>query len=265
MATVRILVTGATGRVGGALVPVLKRAGASVVALARDPARAAALKTQGVELRQADLADPASLPRALAGIDKAFLATAETPDQAVLEKNFIAAAATAGIGHIVKLSAQSAGMAPPRSFGKFHREAEVALEQSGVPFTVLRPHFFMQSIMIFATEIRQKNRFTAPLKTGRVSMVDLRDVAAVAACCLADDSQKGKAYILTGPRPVDFYEVAKLVSQARGRNVEFRHVPAFIARMTMPRITGLPRWYTDLTIDLFVALNRGAQTPMTDS
>lgn len=265
MATARILVTGATGRVGSALVPLLKRAGASVAALVRDPARAAALKSQGVELRQGDLADPASLPKALAGIDKAFLASPDSREQAQLEKNFITAAAEAGLGHIVKLSAQSAGLAPPRSFGKFHREAEIALEQSGVPFTVLRPCFFMQSVLLFADDIKTKSKFVAPIKGGRVSMIDLRDVAAVAACCLADDSQKGKAYILTGPRAIDFYDVAQIIGQARGRNVVFSPLPTLIARLGMPRATGLPRWYANLVIDLFVALNRGAQTPITDS
>ena len=265
MAKPRILVTGATGRVGSALVPLLKRAGVPVAALVRDPKRAAALKAQGVDLRQADLADPASLRPALAGIQKAFLATADGRDQAMLERNFIAAAAEAGVGHIVKLSAQSAGMAPPRSFGRFHREAEIALEQSGVPFTVLRPAFFMQSLMLFAEDIRKKGTFTAPIKVGRVSMVDLRDVAAAAACCLADDRQKGKAYILTGPRAIDFFEVARLIGQARGRNVGFKPMPAFLARLVMPRATGLPRWYTNLVIEQFVALNRGAQTPITDS
>lgn len=265
MAKARILVTGATGRVGSALVPLLKRAGVPVAALVRDPKRAAALKPQGVELRKGDLADPDSLRTALAGIDKAFLASADSLEQAAQEKNFIAAAAEAGVKHIVKLSAQSAGLAPPKSFGKFHREAEIALEQSGVPFTVLRPTFFMQSLLLFADDIRAKHKFMAPIKAGRVSMVDLRDVAAVAACCLADDRQKGKAYILTGPRPIDFYEVARLIGQARGRNVEFKPLPAFIARIGMPRATGLPRWYTNLIIELFVALNRGAQTPITDS
>jgi uncharacterized protein YbjT (DUF2867 family) len=261
----RILVTGATGRVGGALVPLLKRAGASVVALVRDPKRAAALKSQGVELRQGDLSDPASLAPALAGIDKAFLASADSREQAVHEKNFITAAATAGIGHIVKLSAQSAGLLPPRSFGRYHREAEIALEQSGVPFTVLRPTFFMQSVLLFADDIKKKNKFMAPIKAGRVAMVDLRDVAAAAACCLADDSQRGKAYILTGPRAVDFAEIAKLIGQARGRNVGFTPLPAFVARLAMPHATGMPRWYANLVIDLFVALNKGAQTPITDS
>ena len=265
MAKARILVTGATGRVGGALAPLLKRAGASVAALVRDPARAKALAQQGIELRQGDLGDPASLAAAVAGIDKAFLASADSLEQAQHEKNFIEAAAAAGVGHIVKLSAQSAGMAPAKSFGKFHREAEIALEKSGVPFTVLRPTFFMQSLLLFADDIKTKGKFVAPIKVGRVSMIDLRDVAAAAACCLVDDSHKGKAYILTGPRPIDFYEVAQLIGQARGRNVEFTAIPAFIARLAMPRATGLPRWYTNLVIDLFVALNRGAQTPITDS
>jgi uncharacterized protein YbjT (DUF2867 family) len=265
MAKARILVTGATGRVGGALAPLLKRAGAQVAALVRDPARARPLAAQGIELRQADLADPASLPKALQDIDKAFLATGNSRDQAQLESNFIAAAATAGVGHIVKLSAQTAGLAPPRGFGLQHRQAEIALEHSGVPFTVLRPHLFMQSLLQFADDIRQKGRFSAPMKVGRVSLVDVRDVAAVAALCLADDAHKGRAYIVTGPRAVDFYEIARLIGQARGRNVEFKPVPAFIARLVMPRATGLPRWYTNMVVDLFVALNRGAQAPMTDT
>jgi len=265
MAKARILVTGATGRVGGALAPLLKRAGAQVVALVRDPARAKPLATQGIELRQADLADPNSLPKALEGIDKAFLATGDSREQATLETNFIAAAAAAGVGHIVKLSAQSAGLSPPRSFGVFHRQAEIALERSGVPFTVLRPTFFMQSLLLFADDIRKKGQFTAPIKGGRVAMVDLRDVAAVAALCLADDAHKGRAYIVTGPRAIDFFEVAKLIGQARGRNVAFKPLPAFIARLAMPYATGMPRWYANLVIDLFVALNKGAQMPMTDT
>jgi uncharacterized protein YbjT (DUF2867 family) len=265
MAKARILVTGATGRVGGALAPLLKRAGAQVVALVRDPARAKPLAAQGIELRQADLADPASLPKALKGIDKAFLATANSPDQAALESNLIQAAAAAGVGHIVKLSAQPAGMVPPRSFGVQHREAEIALELSGVPFTVLRPHVFMQSLLMFADAIRKEGRFRAPIKAGRVALVDVRDVAAVAALCLADDGHKGKAYILTGPRAIDFFEIARLIGQARGRNVVFKPMPAFVARLTMPHATGLPRWHTSAAVDLYVALERGAQGLMTDT
>ncbi|MEQ8701057.1 MAG: NAD(P)H-binding protein, partial [Bauldia litoralis] len=177
----RILVTGATGQVGAALLPLLHARGHEVRAQSRRPDAVASLAAQGAEAAVADLRAPDTLRAHLAWAEAVFLLTADAPDQDRIEAALIDAIAAAGRPHVVKLSAQSAGLTPPRSFGIQHRRAERSLAASGLPWTVLRPTFFQQSLLLFAGDIAAKGRFMAPAGQGRIAMVDVADIAAAAA------------------------------------------------------------------------------------
>lgn len=265
MATV--LVTAATGRIGTTLVPLLRGAGHRVLALTRRPDTepAARLAALGAEPVAGDYRAPEALKDRLPKVDAVFLATADAPDQDRVEAHIVAMLAARGRPHVVKLSAQSAGLTPPRSFGVFHRRAEEALARSGLPHTILRPTFFQQSLLLFAGDIAKKGKLIAPAGRGRVAMVDVADIARAAAAVLGRDSHHGQCYTLSGPSAHGFGEVAAKLTALLGRRIRYASPPAFAARLVLPMMTGMPRWQSNLAVDLFVALRAGAQAVPTDA
>ena len=134
-----ILVTGATGNVGSAVVAELGDRGLPVRAFVRDPDRAAAILGPDVELAVGDFPDPASIRAALEGIEVVFLACANVPPQVEYEIRVIDAAARAGVRRLVKLSALGAAPGSRVAFWDWHARIERHLEASGVPWVNLRP------------------------------------------------------------------------------------------------------------------------------
>ena len=255
----RILVTAATGRVGSALLPRLIEAGHDVLAVSSRAAAGDDLRRRGATPVVADMTRPQSLSEATADVDAVFLATADDPQQHRIETAFVDMVRERGRPHVIKLSAQSAGLTPPVSFGTLHRESETALERSGLPYTILRPTFFQQSLLLFADDVARKKRIIAPVGNGHVAMVDVQDVARMAAAVVADGRHYGKTYVLTGPSAHSFGDVVGLLSDELGHPVGYTSPPAFVARLVLPMMTGMPRWKSNLVVDLLSALRAGAQ------
>ncbi|MDA4844434.1 NAD(P)H-binding protein [Hoeflea poritis] len=255
----RILVTAATGRVGSELAQRLIAAGHDVSAVTSRPENADALRDAGATPVIADLQEPETFRQPAEGMDAIFLATPDDPRQDVMEGNLIALFAAAGKPHIVKLSAQSAGLDPPVSFGAYHRRSEEALEASGLPHTVLRPTFFQQSLLLFAQDVARKRKITAPVGKGRIAMVDVADVATAAEAVICSDRHFGETYTLTGPSAHSFDDIVGLLSDRLGHKIGFSSPPAFAARIVLPLVTGMPRWQSGLVVDLLSALKAGAQ------
>ncbi len=255
----RILLTAATGRVGSHLLPLLIAKGHEVLAVTSRAEAASDLTGHGATPIVADFRNPESLNTSLQGLDALFLATADDPQQDRIEQALLEAVQASGQPHVVKLSAQSAGLDPPVSFGALHRQSEHALEESGLPFTILRPTFFQQSLLLFATDVAQKGRIIAPVGAGRIAMVDAGDVARTAAAVIGDPAHFGKTYVLTGPSAHSFAEVTGHLSRHLDKTVGFTSPPAFVARLVMPFMTDMPRWKSNLVVDLLSALRVGAQ------
>ena len=260
----KILTFGATGKVGSALVPLLVSQGHDVHGVTRSGSGADLLQSLGAVAVIGDLRDLPTLAPKIEGFDSVFLASADAPDQEELEIAVTAALAKKGTPHVVKLSAQSAGLNPPVSFGKQHRASEKALETSGLPYTLLRPTFFQQSVLLMADDVANKGAITAPMGKGRTAMVHVQDVADVAAACLVDPAHQGKTYTLTGPEPLGFADVTAKLTQLLERKITYSSPPAPIARLVMPFLTGMPRWQTSLIVDLMVAIRNGAQEAVTN-
>ena len=195
-----ILVTGATGQVGGALVEELLRRGARVRAMARSEERADGFAARGVEAVVADLERPESLPGALEGVGRAFLMSRDDPRQPEMEGAFVGAAVRAGVERIAKLSAQGASAESPVALMRRHAEAELALEGSGLDHTILRPQLYMQNLLRFGPSVAQEGRFAAPMGERRFALVDVRDVARVAAAVLTGQAHAGKTFVVSGPQ-----------------------------------------------------------------
>ncbi|MGW1272438.1 SDR family oxidoreductase, partial [Streptomyces sp. NPDC002491] len=194
-----ILVTGATGTIGGALVRHLAARGEKVRALVRDPAKAR--MPAGVEVARGDYRDAASLEAAMTGATAAFLVGLPGPS-AQHDGPLAAAARAAGVGRLVKLSAIATGDPESGPTGEWHLEGERAVRESGAEWVVLRPSSFASNTLSWAEAVRKGEPAPNMSGDGAQGVVDPRDVAEAAAVALLDGRRAGRTYTLTGPETI---------------------------------------------------------------
>ncbi|RYU77933.1 SDR family oxidoreductase [Hymenobacter persicinus] len=247
-----ILVTGATGTVGAEVVKALGNRGLKVRAGVHSLIKGERLKqlNPDVQLVEMDFAKPETLHVALTGVDRVFLITPFSEDQVELAKRLIDAAKQAGVQQVVRLSAAGAEAEPGIQLGRWHREIERYLEQSGLAYTILRPGGFMQNFFNYSGEsIRQEGKLYLPLGEGKVSYIDARDIAATAAAVLSAPGTEhyGQAYTLTGPAAISGHEVAAAIGQATGRPVSYVDLPEEAAAQSM---AAAPAWQRDSMLEL---------------
>lgn len=214
-----IAVSGATGTIGGDLVRRLSAAGAPVRALSRHPEPAPALP--GVEWVRADLAEADDLPQALEGADAMFLLTGNAGDMVRLQKNAIAAAARAGVGRVVKLSALGASDHSRSVIGLWHYNVERTLREAGVAWTILRPHHFTQNLLDPLVFDRREGVVRSASGDGRIPFIDTRDIAAAAATVLLNDGHDGRTYTLTGPEALSYGQATEVLSGVLDRPLRY--------------------------------------------
>jgi uncharacterized protein YbjT (DUF2867 family) len=248
-----ILVTGATGNTGTGLVPALLAQGARVRALVHTAAKAEALRRQGAEVVVADLGDPASLAPAVAGVDRIYLCLFNGPDQARHGKNLIAAAKAAGRPHVVHHNAS--GSDQSRIIRQVH-EVEEALRASGLPFTFLKPTFYLQNMMMAIQSVIAQGAIYLPMKLGRMAMTDVRDIVDVAARVLIEDGHQGKTYTLTTPETFTIAEFAAALGKELRRPLQYVDVPPAAARESMVGM-GMDGWIVDGYLELFEGFSTG--------
>ncbi len=258
-----ILITGASGTAGGAVLEAARAASLPLRAMYRsdsDAARAPARVPSVI----ADFAHPASLARALDGIDRVFLVCGPIPDLVELEGNMIEACRAAGVRHLVLNSALGAGRFP-KSFPSWHMKVEAKLKESGLGHTILRPNGFMQNIALYdAPSIRAQNAFYGALGEARVSLIDVRDVGAAAATILANPApHAGQTYELNGPEAVSPAEIAARLSRAAGRPIAYVDIPVEKQREAMLG-AGMPDWQVTAILELQEYYRSGACAAVDD-
>ncbi|MFI7361029.1 NAD(P)H-binding protein [Streptomyces sp. NPDC050149] len=215
-----VLVTGATGTVGRQVVVQLLEAGTPVRALARDP-EAAGLP-DGVDVVRGDLSDPNTLPTALEGVEAVFLvwpfATAEGMPT-VLDM------AAKHARHIVYLSSVAVR--------DYEQQAERLFAQSGLEWTVLRPHVFAANALSWAEQIRSSGVVREPYGAAAAPVVHERDIAAVAVRALIGDGHAGAVHELTGPESLTQAEQARIIGEVTGCPVRWEEAAPKAARQRM--------------------------------
>lgn len=245
-----ILIIGGNGTVGRHVVAELVGRGAPARALVRSRARATAVEGTGLPMEVGDLEDPASLDAALDGVERIFLSSSPSPRVAELHGNLVDAARRAGVRHVVRVSALGASPGSPSELLRGHGEAEAHLEASGLGFTHLRPAWFMQNLLGYAPWIAAHGELAVPSGQGTLAMIDVRDVARVAAEALVGSGHQGRAYRLTGPEALSFDRVAEVLSEVLGRPIRHRDPPPEEARRQM-LADGTPEWLVDGLLGLF--------------
>ena len=251
-----ILVTSAPGNNANAVIRELTTAGVRVRALLRNPNSAGEIKGPLVEVAVGDFLNPASLDAALRGVDKAFLIPPTNPRSVEMQGNFIRAAKRAGTRHVVKLSVNGADVNSPVRVARWHAEGEKELEASGIPFTHLRPNAFMQNFLGLAPTIVSQGEFYQPAADGKVSHIDVRDIAAVAAKALTGNGHQGKTYVITGPEALSYDEAASKISKAIGRPVKYVNVTPEDFKKSLLG-WGIPEFMADGLNEFYAAIRAG--------
>ncbi|MFB8219075.1 NAD(P)H-binding protein [Streptomyces anulatus] len=225
-----ILVTGATGAVGREVAGQLAAAG-PVRILARRPERLT-VRGEGVEVVEGEYGDRAALDRALRGVASVFLVTNSPtePD----DERVAAAAAAAGVRHLVKLSMMAVEEPGADDFiTRRQRENERAVRESGVPWTFVRPRTFMSNTLSWAPGIRSTGVVRALYGDAPVACVDPRDVAAVAVAVLTGTGHEGRAYAVSGPEAITAREQTAQLSRVLERPLRFEELGVDAARTAL--------------------------------
>lgn len=150
-------------------------------------------------------------------MDRLYILTPSGPRLAEHERNLLEAAKRARV-RVVKHSWLVVDEHSPFASSRLHWQSERALERSGLPYTILRPTSFMQNFFFMIND----GAFATAAEDGKIGMVDVRDIGAVAAVALTEEGHEGKTYAITGPEALSYDEAARILSDAAG--VEIRHV-----------------------------------------
>ena len=226
-----VLVVGATGTIGRTVVAELMARGVAVRAFTRDPSRAAAVlqsdgggRSGAVEIVKGDLNDRTSVRQAARGCSQLFITTADSPGQVEWEVDTVRTVLDAGADHIVKISSCDATADATYLWARHHYRIEQALRELTPRHSILRPHFFMQNLFSFSADVIGRGILSAPAGTGRLGMIDARDIGLAAAVLLAAGKPLGRSAELTGPSPVSFADVTDAIGAALGRAVRYEDV-----------------------------------------
>jgi uncharacterized protein YbjT (DUF2867 family) len=214
-----ILVTGGTGGIGSELLRLLSQAGIPARALTRDLEKAQT--RPGITWVAGDLARPETLTTAFEGAKSVFLLTHYLEDMVELQHNAIAAARAAGVTHVVKVSAFAASDHSKAPIGRWHYQVEKELQASGLAWTMLRPHHFMQNLLAQAEYVIKDSAIYSPSGDGKIPYIDARDIAAVAFVTVTQPGHSGKKYVLTGSEAISYRQAAEIIGAVIGKKLRF--------------------------------------------
>jgi len=257
-----ILVIGANGNVSGATIRALQGKGHRIVGLVRDPGKGAELEKLGVKLVAGDLQKLRTIEGAFEGIDTAFLCCPPGFMAPLMLSNALWAARRGGAKHVVRLSAVGAAHDAPTLNGRLHALSDSEAKDSGLKWTVLKPHFFMQNLLMTAGSIKAQGQIYYALGDAKIPMIDVRDVGAAAAAVLADPAPHAeKTYTLTGAA-VTMGEIATAIGDAVGKPVSYVPVPVATAVESLTKM-GADEYVQVALRDYFTAYSGGWQSTPT--
>ena len=259
--TDKILVTGAFGNVGAEVVKQLQIGGSAIRAADINVERMKNCFGDSIELVEFNFAKKETYHPTFDGIEKMFLMR---PPQISNVKRMmypaLDAAQAAGVKQVVFLSLigiENMKFVP-------HYKVEKFLINSPMSWTFLRSNFFMQNLnTTHRLEIRNHNEILVPAGRARVSAIDVRDIAAVAATTLTQPGHENKAYNLTGSEALDYWQMSKILSEVLGREITYRN-PSGIRFLLNHLMRGTPPLFALVMLGLYTSTRNGMAAPVTD-
>lgn len=250
----KILVLGATGNVGQALVQALLQKGEQVKAASRTGKTVA-----GAESVVFDFARPETFPAAFEGVDRAYVML---PTGYVNQKELLLPVIQAAAERHVKVVFQSAfGVDADDSIP--YRQVEIALAKSDTPYVILRPNWFSDNFHIFWKEGIAHGQIALPAADGKSSFIDVRDIAESAAAALTTNRFDGQAFNLTGPEAISYGQAAQLLSEVLGKSVVYTPIDdhEFVGMLTSAGVSGD---YASFMAAIFYPVREGWAAAVTD-
>jgi uncharacterized protein YbjT (DUF2867 family) len=245
-----ILVIGGRSKIGTALIGELLGQGQQVRALVRGGESAGTLPA-AAEAVTGDLADEGSLVTAMEGVEKVFLLSSPHSQAVSWHRNAIDAARRTQVQLLVRSSILGADRESPAEFINAHTVCDRYLEDSGLPHVIVRPNLFLQNLPESTIpSIDASGTFYVDAGEARISMVDTRDVAAVAAVALTQPGHAGARYDVTGPEALSYADVAAKLTDAMGRPITYVAAPDDAVRQALLG-AGLNEWFANALIGLY--------------
>jgi uncharacterized protein YbjT (DUF2867 family) len=255
-----IVVSGATGRLGGRIARRLAAAGVAQRLLVRDPARAPELP--GATVARAEYGDASALGVALEGAGAVLMVSAaETPDRVGQHRNFVDAAVAAGARHLVYTSFLSAAPDAVFTLARDHWATEQHIRASGLPYTFLRDSLYADFLPFM---VGDDGVIRGPAGDGRAAVVAQDDIADAAVPVLLDASaHAGRTYHLTGPAALTFTEMAATVTAVTGRPVSY-HDETLTEAYASRAVYGVPDWQVDAWVSTYTSVAAGELATVSD-
>ncbi|WP_299216167.1 SDR family oxidoreductase [uncultured Aquimarina sp.] len=250
----KIFLTGATGNTGSQVVNQLVKTNSQVTTLVQESSSETQInkfEDYGFTVVKGDVLKSDTYENELSKADVALLHVGNSENQLDIEKSYIDTAKKSGLKHLVKFSAFRADENSPSEILAVHGKSENYIKNSSIPYTMVRPNFFMQNILMQADAIKTQNTFYLPLANTKVATIDTRDVATFLSTVLTEKDHENKTFEISGPEVISFHEMAKTLSEVLGRTISFTPV-SFEAFEASLKSLGLNDW----SVNAFSGLNQ---------
>lgn len=257
-----ILVTGANGNLGKAMIDFLlkKIEPSQIAALVRDSKKGEELKTKGIEIRIGDYFDYSSLVNAFKGIDKLLLiSSGSLEDRTKQHINAVDAAKEAGVKHIVYTSVVNPSPSSSFSAVQSHIETESHLKQSGITYTIFRNTLYLDVIPMLIGDAVQHGKIYYPAGEGKVGFAARVDMAEALANVISSRGHENKIYEITGSTPYSFHDIAKALSEATQKQIEYVDIPLDVMKEELVKIN-LPPALIELYASMAKAIKQNELT-----
>ncbi|HDR2478475.1 TPA: SDR family oxidoreductase [Enterobacter ludwigii] len=253
-----IAITGATGQLGQLVIEQLLNTvpANQIVAIVRNPAKAEALRQQGITVRQGDYADESTMTSALKGVDKLLLiSSSEVGQRATQHQNVINAAKAAGVKFIAYTSLLHADKSP-LGLHVEHVATEKALAESGIPYALLRNGWYTENYLASAPPALEHGVFIGAAGEGKIASATRADYAAAAAKVISGDGHAGNVYELAGDHAWTLSELAAELSKQSGKNVAYQNMSEADFAAALKGV-GLPAGLAEMLADSDVGASKG--------
>jgi uncharacterized protein YbjT (DUF2867 family) len=252
----KIIVLGATGNIGSAVLRNLQNRNVEVFAGVRSEAEFSKVEALGASPKTVNFADQDSINEALKGMHRVFLVTPLMQEPEAVTQRVIHAYQANGLTHLVRSTASGADSKGPIQMSRWAGASEDLIKSSGINYTILKPASFLQNFVNYHSHtIKDHGGFYAPIGDAQYAMLDINDLGEIAAIALTHDDHFGRTYDLSG-LAYSNGEIANILSEVTGKQVAYIDIPEEQAVESMLS-NHMPDWMVSAMMELNYVIKQG--------